>query len=433
MTMEEAAQDAIQQFKAQGVDLGNIITDPSMRKDSEKEIIECISRLSVFKYVEGVEPDLLSDLSTIRKWCDKGIQFRLLAASLKAYETLIAVLSQATGKESIIPHVLKTFTSLMTGYPDLLSEDGADAILTILNTNKNADCLVAALQLAQACCLKHEKNRQKFSNREIHNSISPLLEHPSNSVLIETCDLIKTLTLDDDIREQISRAHEHARLLAVQNLGILCELLGRNRNEMTLVPHILGALSSIVVRNEFCEQVDQAGGIIHILDILAAHPDIEKVNSQCLKMIKVLAGNDDVKLHLMQSGASPLLLAAMSRHKGSSLISAAGCSCIAALALRCPDNAQILVDNGAADALVDALKIHKDNTNVQRVACLAIRNLVSRNKGLCSTFLSLGAEDLLNAVDKAACWDEAKAALRDMGCNVKLEEPFKGKGVKLGN
>lgn len=67
------------------------------------------------------------------------------------------------------------------------------------------------------------------------------------------------------------------------------------------------------------------------------------------------------------------------------------------------------------------------------MACLAIRNLVSRNKGLCSVFLSLGVEELLNSVDKAACWDEAKAALRDLGCNVKLDEPFTGKGVKLSH
>lgn len=59
-----------------------------------------------------------------------------------------------------------------------------------------------------------------------------------------------------------------------------------------------------------------------------------------------------------------------------------------------------------------------------------MRNLVSRNKDLCNAFLSLGAEELLNSVDKS-CWDEAKAALRDLGCNVKLEEPFKGEGVKL--
>ncbi|XP_034245394.1 armadillo repeat-containing protein 6 homolog [Thrips palmi] len=432
MDLEEAAEDAIQQFKAQGVDLGNIITDPNMKKESESELSSCIAHLSGFKYNDSNDSDLDRDLQTIRKWCDKGIQYRILAGKFKAYNALINVLSQSLDRGKILTSILKTLTSLLTGYPDLFDDDGADALLSVLSTSKEAEIVVACLKVAQACCLKHEKNRQKFANREIHTLITSLLELSNDSaILIETCELIKLLTLDDDIREQISRAHEHARLIAINNLCILCDLLGKNRNDMATAPHILAALSAIVVRNEFCEKVDQAGGIIHILDILAAHPDTERVNLQCLKMIKVLAGNDDVKLHLMQSGASPLLLAAMSRHKGSSVVSSAGCSCIAALALRSPDNAQVLVDNGAADALVDALKIHSKNGNVQRAACLAIRNLVSRNKGLCATFLSLGVEDLLNSVDKATCWDEAKAALRDLGCNVKLEEPFKGKGVKL--
>lgn len=432
MDLAEAAEDAIQQFKAQGVDLGNIITDPIMKKESESELSSCVTHLSGFKYSDSSESDLERDLQTIKKWCDKGIQYRILAGNFKAYDAFKSILSQSLNRGKIVISILTSLKSLLTGYPDLFDDEGADILLSILSTSKEVDTIVACLQVAQSCCLKHEKNRQKFSNREIHTVITQLLkESNSSAVLVETCELIKLLTLDDDIREQISRAHEHARLLAVNNLCILCDLLGKNRNDMATAPHILSALSAIVVRNEFCEKVDQAGGIIHILDIMAAHPDTEKVNVQCLKLIKVLAGNDDVKMHLMQSGASPLLLAAMSRHKGSSLVSSAGCSCIAALALRSPDNAQVLVDNGAADALVDALKIHVKNGNLQRAACLAIRNLVSRNKGLCDIFLSLGVEDLLNSVDKAACWDEAKAALRDLGCNVKLEEPFKGKGVKL--
>lgn len=432
MTVEEAAEDAMQQFKAQGVDLGNIITDPILRKDAEKELTESISRLSSFRSEDSSKLNIESDLETVRKWCGKGIQFRVLAGNLKAYNALINTLHQVLSKEQSVVSVLQSLTSLMTGYPDLLDNHGTEMLISIISSSNDSDTLIAALKCLQVCCVKHEKNRQNFSNKEIHSLVTSLLNQSNNAVLNETCELIKLLTLDDDIREQISRAHEHARLLAVNNLCILCDLLGKHKNDMTTVPNLLSAMASIVVRNEFCEKVDQAGGIIHILDILAAHPDIERVNAQCLKMIKVLAGNDDVKLHLMQSGASPLLLAAMSRHKGSSLISSAGCGCIAALALRSPDNAQTLVENGAADALIDALKIHQNNASVQRVACLAIRNLVSRNKGICNAFLSLGAEELLNSVDKS-CWDEAKAALRDLGCNVKLEEPFKGKGVKLDN
>lgn len=67
---------------------------------------------------------------------------------------------------------------------------------------------------------------QSIVNKDIHNIVQPLLIGGSNAVLIETCELMKVLTLDDDIREHISRAHEHARLLAIKNLCDLCDLLG---------------------------------------------------------------------------------------------------------------------------------------------------------------------------------------------------------------
>lgn len=59
--------------------------------------------------------------------------------------------------------------------------------------------------------------------------------------------------------------------------------------------------------------------------------------------------------------------------QGSSSVSSAGCSCIAALALRSPDNAQVLVDNGAADTIVDALKIHDKNGKLQVDASICAR------------------------------------------------------------
>lgn len=63
---------------------------------------------------------------------------------------------------------------------------------------------------------------------DIHDILTALLQKSSNSpsILVEVCELMKVLTLDDDIREVISKAHEHARLLAVNNLCTLCELLG---------------------------------------------------------------------------------------------------------------------------------------------------------------------------------------------------------------
>jgi hypothetical protein len=59
---------------------------------------------------------------------------------------------------------------------------------------------------------------------------------------------------------------------------------------------------------------------------------------------------------------------------------------------------------------------------------MAIRNLVSRTEDFRAPFLELGAESLILEAQKKhkSCKDETKAALRDLGCEVHLEERWKG-------
>lgn len=74
-------------------------------------------------------------------------------------------------------------------------------------------------------------------------------------------------------------------------------------------------LAALVVRNEFCQEVDEAGGLTFILDIMTEYPDSEKLNWQALKLLKALAGNDNVKSHIITSGCAPLIVSAISRMK----------------------------------------------------------------------------------------------------------------------
>lgn len=58
---------------------------------------------------------------------------------------------------------------------------------------------------------------------------------------------------------------------------------------------------------------------------------------------------------------------------------------------------------------------------------MALRNLVSRTPENCDPILALGGEELVNrAMSVSECHDEAKAALRDLGCKVELIERWKG-------
>lgn len=80
-------------------------------------------------------------------------------------------------------------------------------------------------------------------------------------------------------------------------------------------------LASLIVRNEFCQTVDDAGGLKFILDVMVDYPDTEKLNRQALKLLKALAGNDDVKAHIVTSGGVPLIISVISRLKVRSILS----------------------------------------------------------------------------------------------------------------
>lgn len=70
---------------------------------------------------------------------------------------------------------------------------------------------------------------------------------------------------------------------------------------------------------------------------------------------------------------------------------------------------------------------HLTAGHFQKQACMAIRNLISRARENCEAIIELGAEELINrAMTVPECNDEAKAALRDLGCKVELMERWKG-------
>ena len=62
---------------------------------------------------------------------------------------------------------------------------------------------------------------------------------------------------------------------------------------------------------------------------------------------------------------------------------------------------------------------------------MALRNFVVRTREHCQSILALGAESLLNQAGSQhkSCADEAKAALRDLGCAVHLKVLWTGKGT----
>lgn len=115
----------------QGIDLSNVIKDMAISNDSEtiETSLKQLSAHLVSKDVKDV-PGILQRLQTE---LDKDIARKMLAAKHGAYRVLIDIMRGFKGDVEILRPAIKTMTSLMTGYPDLLDETGIALQIELIN------------------------------------------------------------------------------------------------------------------------------------------------------------------------------------------------------------------------------------------------------------------------------------------------------------
>ncbi|KOC68226.1 Armadillo repeat-containing protein 6 like protein [Habropoda laboriosa] len=436
MSPEEAIEDAVKQFEAQGIDLSNIIKDLII-SDSNELIDSYLSQINIALEDKsyGNMPHILDKLGNE---LDKDMARRIYAGKKGAYKSLIKLTKACCNNGTIVKAGLKTTTSLMTGNPDLLNDEGIALQIQILETYPDIPTLQCLLRWIRECCIKHELNRQGIFNADIFNKLKKILvrDDASGSELRDACAVIRALVLDDDIRHEYGKAHEHASVIAKGALNVLTGLMPRYKKDKGVVGDLMITLAALIVRNEFCQEVEDAGGLKFVVDVMIDYPDSEKLNWQALKLLKALAGNDNVKSHIITSGCGPIIVCAISRMKDSECVVTAGLACISALTLRCSSNAGVFYDCGAPLVIIDAMKAYPKSVPVLKQAAWAIRNMSVRNKAECPEFVAHGVEDVLAKALKLhgpKIENDVKAALRDLGLKVELKERWTGKGAGLSN
>ncbi|XP_066588316.1 armadillo repeat-containing protein 6 homolog [Prorops nasuta] len=436
MSAEEAIQDAVKQFEAQGIDLSNIIKDLVLSEDHDliSAYLDQISSAIENRSYENIP----HTLDKLRIELEKDIARRVFAGKNGAYDILIRLMKACHNNILVMKAALRAITALMTGNPDLLDDKGIALQMEILEKQNDISTLQYLLRWIRECCIKHEINRQNIFRANIFDKLKKILvrDNATGPELRDACAVLRALVLDDDIRHDYGKAHEHATVIAKGALNVITSLIPRFHKDKSVVGDLLITLASLIVRNEFCQEVEDAGGLKFILDVMIDYPDSEKLNWQALKLLKALAGNDDVKAHIITSGCAPLIVSAISRLKSSESVVTAGLGCISALSLRCPSNAGVFYDCGAPMIIVDAMKAYTKSVNVLKQASWAIRNMSVRNKAESREFIQHGVEDILiNAlkVHGSIVENDVKAALRDLGLKVELQERWTGKGVSLSS
>lgn len=442
MDPEEALNDTIQQLESQGVDLTNVIKavqKPCGENETapNHDILQTLASLR-----ESVESSSLSMVSELLikfgDQCKEGMAHRYLAGQKSAYPVVLSAWKLAAGDREALLNALYAMSCLTDGQPDFLEPVGQQLIIEALqNHASDAEVTLLAVRLSRRVCLKHEQNRQNLVKAGIlgHLTTSIANHGADPDVVRETCSALRIMTFDDDIRVPFGHAHDHAKMIVMDHGGLklLIQAAQAFPDNSSVLSEICGTVSRLCVRNEFCQDVVDLGGLNFMVALLADCIDHQDLVKQVMGALRALAGNDDVKDAIVNTGGTDLIVLSISRHLANAQICDQGCSALAMLALRKPENCKVIMEGGGALVALQAMKTHPQNSTVQKQACMVIRNLVSRSQDFCQPILEMGAESLIQKARKAHedCDDIAKAALRDLGCNVDLRELWTGEKGSL--
>ncbi|KAJ8934298.1 hypothetical protein NQ318_005476 [Aromia moschata] len=376
---------------------------------------------------------VIKRLGAVKAECEKGLVHRVVLGKAGAYSALLDTLAAYRAYKDVSKHCFRTLIALMKKQPDLLDDRGVDVILSYLEKDSDPDLKKFSLKWTRQCSIMHEMNRQKIFNANIVRYLKQTLTVSISEVVKEALAVCRVLVLDDDVRVEYGKAHEHARIIANETLCSLVSLLNRYQQDETMIAEIMMTITALLVREEFCQKLEDAGAFEIIKAIMTQFESHEKILKQCFKLLKAVSGNDNCKLHIIERTFAPIITAVLDANKVSAQVAISGLQCVAALALRCPQNSKALLDEGFAEVVVGIMKLHADEETVQKTASWAVRNMVSRNKSHGRNFLSLGIEDLLRAdLEKFEGIEyDVKAALRDLNCNVNLKEEWTGTGGAL--
>lgn len=96
------------------------------------------------------------------------------------------------------------------------------------------------LKWTQKACLLHEMNRQLIVNEDILvRHLKPLMTHRSEPEIIRNiCTCFRFLILDDDIRCEFGKAHDHARMIAQECLVELTQLMSTFKDNPDLLAEV---------------------------------------------------------------------------------------------------------------------------------------------------------------------------------------------------
>lgn len=186
--------------------------------------------MAYFQALESLKTALVSpsacvreDLRVFTEQCSLGFAQRYLAAQKEAYPTILACCRRAGEEKQELSAALSALSALTDGQPDLLDAEGREFLISALTAHQtDASLTCLCVRIVRHFSLKHENNRQGLVKAGVlpllTRSITRHTGHPE--VVREACAALRVMTFDDDVRVPFGQAHEHARMIVVEQNGL---------------------------------------------------------------------------------------------------------------------------------------------------------------------------------------------------------------------
>ncbi|XP_042222733.1 armadillo repeat-containing protein 6-like isoform X2 [Homarus americanus] len=442
--LDEAIDEAIKEFEAQGVHLGIIVKNMRLSEDKKTIVHDILIALEKLRNAADGSPvleDIQGPLTTFSAQCKVSIAHRVMANNHGAYAVLLKLLKKVQRDPALLGPSLKAMVAMTELNPDILTGEGIQFLMELIEDSKYSDNPTIPEYVARwstECCLKHEVNRQNLVAAGALGSLVALLQaQKSNSRVVKaTSKALRAYTLDDDIRQAFGKAHEHARLLAEEHglIAISLDMIKDWLQDSDTASELLSTVGKLCVRAEYCQEIVDHGALHVINNVFVSFPDHPAINKQAMSLLKAMVGNDKVKTEAMKSGVSQLIIAAIIKHQAVVGVCEEGFGALSMLALRVPAHAKQIIQAGGGQAIIQAMKIHYNNMQLQKLGCMAIRNIGCRVPENRQLFIEYGVEEVINSALQnhgEPIKDVAKAALRDLDLKVDFVEQWRGTGHEI--
>lgn len=433
MDVEEAVRSAVEEFQAQGVDLSNILcVAPSHRLGKKTWLTWKEFKGTMMTQSEQEQQALADSLQKLREQIQSSTSKDEDILQL-TYDNAMDVLLDYWKTRDLRPHLKVPFLELVAvllahkGNKEKFYEaNGARSTLEFLKQELNSPTEFAkGMLVASAASSKHEKNKGLFMDGELTAMIvHGLQQHPCDDIVLQaTCAAIKAITSADDENAVTSESFKFARDLANANVHVLLIECMRSMRGIDLKPRqmelLCHSLRQVCVNDEICKAtVEEHGALAVVLPILQDDADKVDLVTACLKLLRQLAGSDQVKARLVQDNILDLLKELVRMHATHPLVPEFAIGLLAVLCLRNPETASVATTEDMAGIIVETMELHSENGRVQRSCCMAVRNMVVRNEEYRAMWLEAGIEPMLRQAKRKhglLCEDVGSAALRDLG------------------